>query len=302
MLDFGKFQAQEAAAALQHPEGFRQRHVDMRHVADAEGDRIGVEGLAVEGQFLGIGLDEIEIVGEAASSSARSAPTASIEPLMSSTVACALRPRPRRCERRCRRCRRQRRARDRSGPRRIERGHHGILPDPVQAARHHVVHDVVALGDLVEDVVDQSLLFALRRRRGSRRRFPCRRRPKHVVWPWALVPFAAGMAKRRLWRYLAHSGTRPSDAPFRANARVAEPVAARQRRRTSRQATAREPMPELPEVETVRRGLAPVMEGARIDKRRTASRPTCAFPSRPVSRHGSPAGAIIASAGGQNIC
>ena len=35
-----------------------------------------------------------------------------------------------------------------------------VLPQPVQAARHQVVHQVVAVGDPVEDVVDQRLLLA----------------------------------------------------------------------------------------------------------------------------------------------
>jgi hypothetical protein len=34
-----------------------------------------------------------------------------------------------------------------------------VLPDPVQPARHDIVHQVVALGDLVEDIVDQTLLL-----------------------------------------------------------------------------------------------------------------------------------------------
>ncbi len=44
--------------------------------------------------------------------------------------------------------------------RRVERRDHRILPDSVQPGRHHVVHDVVAFGDLVEDVVDERLLLA----------------------------------------------------------------------------------------------------------------------------------------------
>ena len=44
--------------------------------------------------------------------------------------------------------------------RRIQPGHQGVFPQPVQAARHQVVHQVVAVGDPVEDVVDQRLLLA----------------------------------------------------------------------------------------------------------------------------------------------
>ena len=42
-------------------------------------------------------------------------------------------------------------------------------------------------------------------------------------------------------------------------------------------------MPELPEVETVRRGLAPAMEGARFDARSRRARPTCAGRCRRIS-------------------
>ncbi len=44
---------------------------------------------------------------------------------------------------------------------RIERPPHRIFPDAVQTGRHHVVHDVVALGTLWKDLVDQPLLFLL---------------------------------------------------------------------------------------------------------------------------------------------
>ena len=40
-----------------------------------------------------------------------------------------------------------------------EPGNHRILPNPVQPARHQIVHDVVALGDPVEDLVDAPLLL-----------------------------------------------------------------------------------------------------------------------------------------------
>ena len=45
-------------------------------------------------------------------------------------------------------------------------------------------------------------------------------------------------------------------------------------------------MPELPEVETVRRGLEPAMVGARIDDGRASAGPTCASRSRSASPSG----------------
>jgi hypothetical protein len=40
--------------------------------------------------------------------------------------------------------------------RRVEARHQRVFPDPVQSARHHVIHDVIAFGDLVKDVIDQA--------------------------------------------------------------------------------------------------------------------------------------------------
>ena len=42
--------------------------------------------------------------------------------------------------------------------RRGDLGDQHVFPQPVQAARHQIVHQVVAAGDLVEHVVDQALL------------------------------------------------------------------------------------------------------------------------------------------------
>src|SRR5690242_17502243 len=44
-VDSRKFKAQETAADLEHPIGLRQRALDARHVADAEGDGDAVEAL-----------------------------------------------------------------------------------------------------------------------------------------------------------------------------------------------------------------------------------------------------------------
>ena len=53
-LNFGKFKAHEAAAGAEHAVGFCERAVDMGDVADAEGDRVGVEALVGERQGLGV--------------------------------------------------------------------------------------------------------------------------------------------------------------------------------------------------------------------------------------------------------
>ena len=38
-------------------------------------------------------------------------------------------------------------------------GDENVLPDPVQAERHQIVHQVVAVGDFMKDVVDEALFF-----------------------------------------------------------------------------------------------------------------------------------------------
>ena len=45
---------------------------------------------------------------------------------------------------------------------RIDRGHQRVLPGPVQAARHQVVHQVVTARDALKHVVDQRLLVRKR--------------------------------------------------------------------------------------------------------------------------------------------
>ena len=51
---------------------------------------------------------------------------------------------------------------ERRGLRRLHLRDEHILPDAMQSARHQVVHDVVALGDLVKNVVDHILLVVER--------------------------------------------------------------------------------------------------------------------------------------------
>ena len=60
-VDRGKFQAEEMPAGLQHAMDLAERHVDARHVADAERDGDGIEALVRERQRLGVGLDEFDI-------------------------------------------------------------------------------------------------------------------------------------------------------------------------------------------------------------------------------------------------
>ena len=42
---------------------------------------------------------------------------------------------------------------------RIEPCHKGILPEPVHATAHQIIHHVIAICDMVKDLVDPRLLF-----------------------------------------------------------------------------------------------------------------------------------------------
>src|SRR4051812_10473487 len=53
-VDIREFEAQKAAAVLQDAAGLGERAVDPRHVTDAEGNRIAVEGIVRERQGLRI--------------------------------------------------------------------------------------------------------------------------------------------------------------------------------------------------------------------------------------------------------
>ena len=129
----------------------------------------------------------------------------------------------------------------------IEHGDEVALPQPVQAARHQVVHQVVALGDGGKDLIDEALALGLGDGAEAER---C------AVFPWA---FACVVAI--LFHISQNSRARPtalSSAHLSVNMRPSE-------------------MPELPEVETVRRGLAPVLVGSHIAALE-ARRPDLRFP------------------------
>ena len=63
-VDLREFQHQQTPAAPQHPIGFRQCQIDARHVADPEGNRIGIIMGIGEGQAFGIALHEVDPVGK----------------------------------------------------------------------------------------------------------------------------------------------------------------------------------------------------------------------------------------------
>jgi hypothetical protein len=59
-VDGGEFETEKSAADLEHAVRFRERMLDARHIADAEGDGHGVEAAVGKRQRFGIGPGEIE--------------------------------------------------------------------------------------------------------------------------------------------------------------------------------------------------------------------------------------------------
>ena len=149
--------------------------------------------------------------------------------------------------------------------RRIERVDHQVLPDPVQARRHQIVHQIVALRHAVKHVVHQRLLVA----QGDVPEAEMR----GLVGPIHQIssPFGRTIARPPQWRY--HVSVHKVNVPI---------------------------MPELPEVETVRRGLQPAMEGSKIVKAE-ARRKICGFRSKRIFSRGSQGRPSPASAVAPNI-
>ena len=125
----------------------------------------------------------------------------------------------------------------------IEPGRRGVLPQPVHAAAHQIVHQVVAGGDAIEDAAHQAGLFG--------------RVDVAIAEGWRSWP--------RSWpAVLATPAAHAS-----CNRRVAR----------GRYQLGMVAMPELPEVETVRRGLEPVLAGRAARPRRgSARRPALSLP------------------------
>ncbi len=85
-IDIGEFKTQEPPSDAQHAMHFGERHVDARHVADAERDRHRIEALFGNGSASALASTNVT-ASSSPRSSARSRPTASMSALMSATVA-----------------------------------------------------------------------------------------------------------------------------------------------------------------------------------------------------------------------
>jgi len=190
----------------------------MRYVANAEGNRIGVEGRIRKGQRLGIATDPFDggfaflfgaahplaqhlLVDVTDGDCGLAAPAARQIDNAKSDIAGAARH-----------------IQCLPGGLRVQPFHHRILPDAVDAGAHQVVHQVVARRHRGKDLFDQAFLVGL----------------------WHVAETETG-------GFLSHAGN------------IAAPRAIGYRRRPRPFMTS--PCPSYPEVETVRLGLLPVMEG-----------------------------------------
>src|SRR5262249_927131 len=158
-VDAGKFQARKAPAHLKHAKGLFQRKVDARHVADSECNGVAVEAAVREGKRLRIAFDEghtvVEMPGDRAFASdvqhilvdiadGRVETFTGRVGRAKSNVAGA--------------AGHVEQGEGRATLGRVERIDHDVLPDPVQAHRHQIVHQVVSGCDAVKHVVDERLL------------------------------------------------------------------------------------------------------------------------------------------------
>ncbi|MNT31871.1 hypothetical protein D3C72_1677260 [compost metagenome] len=155
-----KLQHQQLAARLQHPRHFSQRTVLVGHVAQAEGHADTVEVTRGERQALGVahgGGQQQAGVGHAVAAHAQHGIVDVGQPDLARGAG-ALGESLGQVTR---------------AAGNVQHLHAGAdggaangegLPDAVQARRHEVVHDVVALGDRMEDFSDLTGLFAFRHR------------------------------------------------------------------------------------------------------------------------------------------
>ena len=161
-IDARKFEAEKPPAMLQHPMGFSERPLDARHVADAEGDRISVVTPIRQRQSLCIGFDKGHAIVEAAFARALRSDAQHVgvdvgDRHRGLRAAC---PRNPECDISC--AARNVEMGERTRGRGMRLGDENVLPYAVQAEGHQIVHQVVAVGDPVEHVVHQALLFIQR--------------------------------------------------------------------------------------------------------------------------------------------
>src|SRR6516165_3972657 len=226
-VDGRELEAEKTSADAQHAMRLGKRGCDPRHVADTERNGDSVEAASAKRQALGVALDE------GCSVAVRAQPRPAHLQHLGVDVEdghAGAGPAP------------GQHAgshitgaagdiEQRKGPLargRIDGGDEGVLPGAMQPAGHQIVHQIVAIGHAPKHVIDQPLLVPDRYL--AEAEIGGCAAPLHgelPLWTRTIAPGCGG-------RYVCRRS--PST------------------------------MPELPEVETVRRGLAPVMQGARFTR------------------------------------
>jgi formamidopyrimidine-DNA glycosylase len=232
-LDRSELETEKPSSGLQNPKGFPQSLRDMRDVAQPEGDCIGIELPVCKAQPLGVAHRESQPGAEAR----RFGPGFSLRNHLRRNIG-------------------NRYSRASAGlsedaqghvsrpsgdiedlepavsARRVEQHRHVVFPEPVEAPRHQIVHLIVTGCDLCKYLVDEVLLVV-------RRNLVKPKCDAFLARNIVLHPF-------RTLQYAFQHGYWPATvANWLKLAKV-------------------ETMPELPEVETVRRGLMRAMVGRRI--------------------------------------
>src|SRR5271154_769040 len=251
-----EFETEEPPARLQHTPRLGERLFDMRHVADTESDRVGVHGLIGDRQFLGIATDP----GDGALAHLLRTAHALIQHGSVDIADRDLRfaaARPRKLgDAEGDVARAAGNIEDRLPRLRIEPFDHGVFPQPMDAARHQIVHRVVARGDRGKDLAHECFFFLFR---------------------YVAEAETGGGIGRHGHGWETSLPVAPSPwSSYRSPSRYpAGPTSTK----------AANFMPELPEVETVKMGLVPVLEGHRFThvetRRRDLRRP---FPPRFAER------------------
>src|SRR5690348_1641081 len=148
-----EFHAIESTAALEHPMRFPQGGGDVGHVPDAEDDGVGVEARVGEAQALGI----LDLPAEASEA-------APFRPVLSDLEHVGIDVGDRHMGAAARHSEGDvagaaRHVEDVLAGPRLHAIDEAVLPQPVHAARHEVVHHVVAARDRAEDLADAARLL-----------------------------------------------------------------------------------------------------------------------------------------------
>ena len=156
-----ELETDEPAAGLQYPPGLPQRGADVGHIADAEGDRIGVGAGVRQRQALGVAdgpadlgrralfparRDHLGIVVDDVDGRIVAAPALLGGPGQFGVAAGHVAGAAGHVE-------------DHLARLRVQTGRRRVLPDAMHARAHQVVHQVVAAGDAVEDPAHEAGLL-----------------------------------------------------------------------------------------------------------------------------------------------